>query len=983
MKKVAYLLIVGLILGTGLSASIRGQSDVPRPAYASDRIKIKLSSSALSRANLPSGLYAASDAFGITELDQLFGRNGGTQVIRAHRQVSDRAWEQNTGFDRWFIVMLDGRTDVKEAITNFRSSPYVEEAIPEYFAYTMAIPNDPYYANNWGHNNTAQLPKYVSGSHSGAGVGTIGFDSHAQLAWDQSQGYGSASVVIAIIDTGVDTAHPDLRLVTGYDYGDNDSNPMDDSADPGHGTACSGVAAGIANNGIGVTGVAGGCSVMPLKIASSDGSLGFTAIENALIHAGDNNVDVASMSFGAEGGTAEGDSPSTDAALEYAYSHGVTLLAATANSNASTMAYPSNHNKVISVGAASPTGQRKSTTSSDGENWWGSNYGVNTQDDKNAVDIMAPTILPATDITGSGGSSTTDYSMWFNGTSCATPYAAGVAALIISKYPSYTPAQVRAAMVSTATDMTFDGGVGWDRYTGYGMVNAYQALIGAQAPAAITWNPVSLSQDLAPESTAAQTLTIGNTGEMTLNYTLSKQLNPSTFPNDGFESYPDFAIAFSPWTLVDVDLSNTYGIANYTWTNAGVPQAYMVFNPGSTTPPIAGFNAFSGSKYAACFASTTAPNNDWLISPLLTPVSGDMLGFYARSYTAQHGLERFKVGVSTGSTNPNDFTIISGTNYLEAPVNWINYAYNLSAYAGQSIRFAIQCLSNNAFVFMVDDVSVSSNSNYTPSWITVAGGNTVSGSVDGVSKDTDIISIGFNSAGLQPGTYSTSLSLISNSSNNPSISIPVTLQIDQPLPVALSSFTAATSAENFINLTWVTQTETGVQGFYVLRNTSDELATALTVSEMIQATNSSMQQTYLFTDRELFEEGTYYYWLQNSDLDGSTDFHGPISAQYTAVGSETPVIPLVTQLNPAYPNPFNPNTTISYTLAEPGSARLEIYNQRGQLVWTRSQEHPSPGHYRHQFDSRDLNGTPLASGVYLYRLISGQTCQVRKMVLSK
>jgi len=296
-------------------------------------------------------------------------------------------------------------------------------------------------------------------------------------AWDQSQGYGIPSIIIAIIDTGVDTAHPDLRLVPGYDYGDNDSNPMDNSADPGHGTACSGVAAGIANNALGVTGVAGGCSVMPLKIADSAGSLGFTAIENALTHCGNNGVHIASMSFGAEGGTGEGDSPSTDTALEYAYSHGVTLLAATANSNASTIAYPSNHNKVIAIGAASPTGQRKSPSSSDGETWWGSNYGVGTQDNQNTVDVMAPTILPATDITGTGGYDSGNYSMWFNGTSCATPYAAGVAGLIKSKDPSLTPAQVRTAMVSTATDMTIDGGAGWDIYTGYGMVNANNALL--------------------------------------------------------------------------------------------------------------------------------------------------------------------------------------------------------------------------------------------------------------------------------------------------------------------------------------------------------------------------------------------------------------------------------------------------------------------------------------------------------------------------
>ncbi|HNX37065.1 MAG TPA: S8 family serine peptidase, partial [Candidatus Cloacimonadota bacterium] len=476
MRKYTLVLVFMLMILCLTANARQGIDNQKRPPYAPNLIKIKLSVEAVQRAQLPLGLYAERSDFGINELDQLMAVNGGKAIIRAHREVNDKAWQEKTGFDRWFLIRLDGTSTVLNALASFKDNRFVEEAIPEFYAYTTAVPNDTYYTNNWGHNNTAQLPVYSGSSHSGAGVGTIGYDADMQLAWDQSQGYGSSSVIIAIIDTGVDTTHPDLRLVAGYDYGVGDSNPMDDSADPGHGTSCAGVAAAMANNALGITGAAGGCSVMPLKIASADGSLGFTAIENALTHCGDHNVDVASMSFGAEGGMAEGDSPTTDTALEYAYSHGVTLLAATANANTSAIAYPSNHNKVISVGASSPTGQRKSTTSSDGENWWGSNYGTAVQDDQLAVDICAPTILPSTDLVGSVGYSTNNYYMWFNGTSCATPYAAGVTALIISKDPSLTPAQVRTALTSTCTDMTFDGGAGWDRYTGYGMVNANSAL---------------------------------------------------------------------------------------------------------------------------------------------------------------------------------------------------------------------------------------------------------------------------------------------------------------------------------------------------------------------------------------------------------------------------------------------------------------------------------------------------------------------------
>jgi len=449
-----------------------------RPLFAPDIVKVQLTPEAIRLTNLPQGLYAETAKFGLAEIDRIMAQFGGTKVLRAHIRLKDKAWEQENGVDRWFLVKVSKSTNIKEAAQAFKLSQYIETATPEYYAYTQAIPNDTYYPNNWGHNNTAQLPVYSGSSHSGAGVGTIGFDSNAQAAWDDIQGYGNASIIIAIIDTGVDTTHPDLRLVTGYDYGDNDSNPMDNSADPGHGTACSGVAAGRGNNALGIAGMAGGCSVMPLKIAAADGSLGFTAIENALYHTGDNNVDVASMSFGAVMGV--GESPSTDNAVAYAYNHGVVLLAASGNYSSAeptqnVINYPSNHPAVISVCAASPSAQRKSYTSSDGESWWGAIYGDNIQDGSTSVDITAPTILPTTDII-SGGYVVGNYYMWFNGTSCATPYAAGVAGLLLSKNPNLTPAQVRTAITSTATDMTIDGGVGWDRYTGYGMINAQGAL---------------------------------------------------------------------------------------------------------------------------------------------------------------------------------------------------------------------------------------------------------------------------------------------------------------------------------------------------------------------------------------------------------------------------------------------------------------------------------------------------------------------------
>lgn len=482
--------------------------------YAPDLVKIKLSSAAYERAGLPEGLYAEAADFGIEELDRLLLQTGGQKVIRAHRRVKDTAWEERTGFDRWFLVKLDGRMAVEEAVKLFKQNSLIEKAVPEYIFYDAAIPNDTYYSYNWGHNNTAQLPTWYpagspAGGHTGTPVGTVGFDSDAQLAWDRSQYWGSSGIVIAVIDSGADLLHPDLRLVTGWDYGDGDSDPSDNSNDNGHGTACSGIAAARSNNSLGVAGIAGGCSVMPLKHKNTAGINYFTASTNCLTHAGDAGVEIISMSFGNHD-MYEGhpDIDFMDDALEYAYNQGCVMFAATGNQDSNYIGYPSNHNKVISVGAASPTGQRKSDTSSDGEYWWGSNYGSATQDSQLAVDLMGPTILPTTDIRGIDGYNDTaspggDYFMWFNGTSCATPYVAGTAALLLSKMPTLSQTQVRNILYASATDMTIDGGAGWDRYTGHGLVNADRALVNVwNGSVSTTWyNYVNWSLNMVPIST--------------------------------------------------------------------------------------------------------------------------------------------------------------------------------------------------------------------------------------------------------------------------------------------------------------------------------------------------------------------------------------------------------------------------------------------------------------------------------------------------
>ncbi|MDY0151520.1 MAG: choice-of-anchor J domain-containing protein [Candidatus Cloacimonas sp.] len=223
-----------------------------------------------------------------------------------------------------------------------------------------------------------------------------------------------------------------------------------------------------------------------------------------------------------------------------------------------------------------------------------------------------------------------------------------------------------------------------------------------------TFSITELTDTMDPPTNLSATVTGSN---VHLAWTAPGTTPPPVGFTDGFETYPDFSLTFAPWTLVDVDLSATYGMEDITWLNGYAAMAYIIFNPSATVPAITDLASHSGAKMACSFASTTPPNNDWMITPQQTIAAGNVLKFWAKSYTAEFGLERFKVGVSTTGTAPANFTIISGATYVSAPVAWTEYTYALDAYAGQQVYLGIQCLSNDAFIFAVDDVFVGAPAN--------------------------------------------------------------------------------------------------------------------------------------------------------------------------------------------------------------------------------------------------------------------------------
>ncbi|MEM4258906.1 MAG: choice-of-anchor J domain-containing protein [Candidatus Thermoplasmatota archaeon] len=194
---------------------------------------------------------------------------------------------------------------------------------------------------------------------------------------------------------------------------------------------------------------------------------------------------------------------------------------------------------------------------------------------------------------------------------------------------------------------------------------------------------------------------------------------------DSFETYPDFIVDdFPPWTTYDGDGGQTWGMQGVTWPNAGYVGAFMIFNPSQTSPPInTNHPAHTGQKYASCWDAVTqyAPNNDWLITPKLLATTFETVSFWARSITTQYGLERFKVLVSTTDTNPSSFVKISPGAYVETPVTWTQYTYDISQYSGQQIYIAINVVSNDAFAFFLDDFVVTGTGGVQPLQVDAGG----------------------------------------------------------------------------------------------------------------------------------------------------------------------------------------------------------------------------------------------------------------------
>ena len=398
----------------------------------------------------------------------------------------------NPNLRRIYLLRFSPDAPLEALKTAYQQHPLVEAVEYNYLRPTLAdpiIPNDPKYPEQWN------LPLM-----------------NLPQAWAVEK--GDRSVVIAIIDSGIDYRHEDLAPkawinpreipengldddgngytddVYGWDFTDapnlqaegdyleGDNEPIDES---GHGTHVAGIAGAMPDNGIGIAGVAWQCPLMAIRAGLSLGGSSRMQDDDsasAIVYAADNGASVINMSWGSERRSFV-----IQDAIDYAYAHGAVLVAAAGNSQKPAAIFPAAYRKVIAVASTEQHQQR----------FYQSNFGA-------SIDIGAPgNVILSTQIDNRYRRLT--------GTSMASPHVAGVAALLRAKRPTLTHEEVRHILINTADPVHQEDSDELDeKFVGAGTVNAARALFASGALQA---------RILAPETNSggADAITfVGNTG---------------------------------------------------------------------------------------------------------------------------------------------------------------------------------------------------------------------------------------------------------------------------------------------------------------------------------------------------------------------------------------------------------------------------------------------------------------------------------------
>lgn len=345
--------------------------------------------------------------------------------------VFSRLNKASSELDRVLKLRLQDASQTAALIRDLEASGDVEFATPN--REIRAASNDLYFAHQYPLLNT---------QHPAA-------DIRATEAWALES--GRASVLVAIVDTGIDYFMADfagkVRTDLDWDFINDDADAWDDQ---GHGTHVGGIVAAASNNTFSIAGVAPGVSLLPVKVLSAEGSGTEEGVAAGIVWAVDRGAQVINLSLGARGF-----SNVIEEALIHAHQHGVLVLAAAGNDGTDEIIYPASSQFAVAVGATDDTNQRTSFS-----------------DHGQGLDLMAPGNRVLSTVPGGEV-------CFASGTSMATPHVTGVGALLRSRAPSANLSQLKEALFNHTLDL---GPPGYDLGYGWGLVDAVRSLQAFSSP---------------------------------------------------------------------------------------------------------------------------------------------------------------------------------------------------------------------------------------------------------------------------------------------------------------------------------------------------------------------------------------------------------------------------------------------------------------------------------------------------------------------
>jgi len=942
-----------LFISLGLSSQPGSQTVIHKGNlyYLAHTVVIKLknqSSGGLSKAqNLTAQLNVKLSRFKFSSSKEMFGTT---------------SLEVTKGLNRIVMIKYDAQDDPYYVASKIKeTNSNIEWVEPKYVRRLTSIPNDPSLSSQY---NLALI--------------------QAEKAWNISQ--GDTNVVIGIVDSGVDWPHPDLYAniwhnwkdiksnwsgdtdgiigdSIGWDFGGlgdgsgnatPDNNPIEDK--PAHGTLVAGTACAVTNNGIGVAGIGYKCKIMPVKVSEADEIdpttndpyilYGFEGIK----YAADNGAKVINCSWGGGGySSAEQD------IINYAIAKGALVVAAAGNDGVSDKFYPAAYDGVLSAAA---TDQNDKVASY-------SNYG-------SSVDVAAPgnsiysTWQPNTYISGSG-------------TSFASPLTSGVAALVFSHFPNYTPLQV-AEQIRVNCDNIDALNPSYAYQVGKGRINAYKALAdtnsesvravdvqfsdaapggngnGAFEPGETITLGIKFVNYLRPVQNLNVTLVSMNSSYLTVNNSSFSKSNVAALDSmNNYDSKFSFTLSsslpydatlqlrldytdgdYSDFQLINIPVNPTY------FTQSGNNISLTVTSKGNLS-----FNDYPNNTEGNGFRYKNG-NNLLFEGALMFGTSSSTIEDVARdaadgsaednSFSIVQPLEIFKPGDLSYQHGTTIFNDNNSSNKLGIVTRLDSYSYSSTP----DVNYIILKYS------FVNNSQAAISNLYTGIYFDW---DMVDGQGDSTAWDTQ------GNLGYVTHTTSTFDTLVA---------------------------TALISSADY--------------GYWGIRNDGSDgfgVYTGFSNANKWKALSSGIGKAKAGVGdiSEVTSGGPYKISAGDtirvafavatgnslSDLRSAiTNARAKYQEILTDVSSTKNSVPVSYNLSQNYPNPFNPSTVIKYQVAKAGNVSLKIFDILGREVATLINEEKSAGNY-----SINFNAASFPSGVYFYQIRSGSYIATKKMVLLK